>query len=355
MAKDIKTAYYNLAKLYHPDAKKNEKEAKEHLQKFQEVNEAYKILGDESKRFEYDKYGFVKVDTASAPRPFFKQNINQASKSVVKVQEDARAKEIPVPMTFMQSVHGITKEVNIKLLVPCDVCCKNAENSPVLCTYCNGRGYQACKENKIKQIACKFCQGSKYSFKNTCVHCGGYGNQVVSKRINVKIPPNSNHNDVVRVKHPFEDEELSLILKLENNEQFKIVGLNIFSNVYIPFTMAILGGYVSMPTIYGDQTVKIQPGTDMNTIIRLPAKGVKKEGGQVGDHVATIIVKMPRSITERQRSLLEAFVAIESHPQDRTKVGNADGKISNNQVENHDEKFKKVSMTTKPTSNWINK
>lgn len=217
----------------------------------------------------------------------------------------------------MHAVHGTTREIQILASISCPTCKKSAnhKSEPILCSNCNGSGYQTYFSGTYRMnMRCKLCKGSRYTYKGMCSDCRDKGVVMARKKMSIRIPPGTAADEILRVRHPTENKYLNITIKIDDSNQFKIDKLDVFSTVFVSFTVAILGGQIKVPTIYGAEIdIKIPPSSDSDTEIRIPGKGIKHgKFNSVGDHIVVVKIQVPKKLTERQRALLNSFAKMES-------------------------------------------
>lgn len=270
---DIKNAYYFLAKAYHPDV--TEFGNPEKSTKFQQISEAYSCLIDENKRLEYDKFGNVK------PKKLLplESTLNDMETTEKFIKNDNK-NEICITLSFVQAALGIKRDINIS--------------------------------NKIECYKCKALNANNTIQTKNCTNCDGRGTIQNHHRLAITVPAGVSDGDVIKILHPIEKKYIQIRCKIEPSQIFTKMDFNVCSTIEIPFTTAILGGTIFVKTIHGDVGVKIPTGTDYNTVIRIKGSGIQKSDFGSGDHLAKIIIKMPKHLTNRQKLLLKSFNHIES-------------------------------------------
>ncbi|XP_014249524.2 protein tumorous imaginal discs, mitochondrial-like [Cimex lectularius] len=215
-AKDIKKAYYQLAKKYHPDTNKEDPNA---AKKFQEVSEAYEVLSDDEKRQQYDQWGSSaeqmwsgsgrgsnmgnegfrwQYSSSIDPHELFKKifggsgipnNFDDFAESRFG---HSAAEEIIMKLSFSQAVRGVNKDVYVNVVEICPKC--NGSRSepgtkPIKCSYCNGTGFETVSTGPfVMRTTCRYCQGTKMLIKFPCVECEAKGSVVQRKKVTVPVP-----------------------------------------------------------------------------------------------------------------------------------------------------------------------
>lgn len=211
-SKDIKKAYYALAKQFHPDTNKGDPDSSK---KFQEVSEAYEVLSDDTKRREYDTYGQTseQMNRNGTGHPRGPQGFSQdwQFRSTVDPEElfrkifgDANfrgqagnfddfsesqfgfggAQEIMMDLTFSQAARGVNKDVNLNVVDTCPKCtgsrCEPG-TKPGTCQYCNGTGMETISTGPfVMRSTCRYCQGTRQYIKYPCTECDGKGQTVIT-------------------------------------------------------------------------------------------------------------------------------------------------------------------------------
>lgn len=228
-AKDIKKAYYQLAKKYHPDTNKDDADAGK---KFQEVSEAYEILSDDTKRREYDTYGQTTEQmhrNGGAPGPGHHQGFNQhwEYRSTIDPEELFRkifgnanfkqdfndfadssfgfgaAQEVTMNLTFAQAARGVNKDILLNTVDTCPKChgsrCELG-TKPSKCQYCNGSGMETVSTGPfVMRSTCRYCSGSGQYNKYPCLECEGKGQTVQRKKVTVPVPAGVENGQTVRM------------------------------------------------------------------------------------------------------------------------------------------------------------
>lgn len=262
---EIKKAYRQLALKYHPD-KNQEKGAAD---KFKKVTEAYEVLSDEQKRQTYDQFGHAAFDQAAG---FGRQGpFSQSQRSG--------------PFTYTYSTAGGASPFSgFDFSDPFEI----------FESFFGGaspfrRGPQLVRYG----LTLEFMEAVK-GIEKTIIHRG--------KEHSIKIPPGV--NDGTRIQ--FKDFIVSIDVKPD--PVFKRDGDDVFINQEIPFTLAILGGETEIPTLGGEIKIKIRPGTQPNTMVRLRGKGINHPRGYgKGDQYIRLVITMPQRLTREQKKLLQQF------------------------------------------------
>jgi molecular chaperone DnaJ len=330
---EIKKAYRRLAVKFHPDKNPGDAEAEE---KFKEAAEAFGVLSDEEKRARYDRYGHQGMSGMGGFDPnqfadfgdilgdlfgfgdFFGTRGRRGNRA-------ARGNDLRYDMRleFMEAVFGKEVSLDVPRNITCTGCQGNGAKpgtQPVTCMACAGRG-QVRYSQGIFAVArtCPQCNGVGKVVKDPCAQCSGAGRVREEKTIAVKIPPGVDDGSRLRVAGEGESGfnggpagDLYVFLQVREHAKFQRRDFDIHAEESISFTQAALGGEADVETVDGADTLKIAPGTQPNQVFRLRGKGVPSlDGNGRGDHYVHVNVRIPTSLNEEQRELLERLAAIE--------------------------------------------
>ncbi|XP_020294240.1 protein tumorous imaginal discs, mitochondrial-like isoform X2 [Pseudomyrmex gracilis] len=335
-AKDIKKAYFQLAKKYHPDTNRDDPDASK---KFQEVSEAYEVLSDDTKRKEYDTWGTTSEQMGMGQGQGAKgYSQNWQYRSTVNAEELFRkifgdagfdfeedftetkfgfgaAQEVIMNLTFSQAARGVNKDVHVNIIDTCPKCrgsrCELG-TKPVKCPHCNGTGMQTISHGPfVMSSTCRYCQGTRMHIKFPCTECHAKGQTVQRKRITVPVPAGVEDGQTIRLS--VGNKEIFVTFRVEKSRYFRRDGSDVHTDAEISLAQAVLGGAIRIEGVYEDHTIQITPGTSSHTRIRLNGKGLKKvDGLGYGDHYVNVKITIPKQLTDKQRALLQAYAELES-------------------------------------------
>ena len=353
---EIKKAYRQLAKKYHPDANPGDKEAEV---KFKEASEAYAVLSDAEKRRQYDQFGHSAFDGGAGGAGGFDFTNMDMSDIFGDIFGDLfgggrsrRASNGPmkgpnvragVRITFEEAVTGTDKELDVNLKEECTTCNGTGAKpgtSTETCKKCGGKGQVVYTQQSLFGMVrnvqtCPDCGGSGKVIKDKCTVCYGSGYVTRKKKIQVSIPAGIDNGQSIRIREKGEPGtnggergDLLVEVTVSRHPIFQRQEYDIFSTAPISYAKAALGGDVKISTVDGDVLYNVKPGTQTDTKVRLRGKGVPTlRNKQVrGDHYVTLVVQVPTKLSAEQKELLQRFdeamegkVEVESHENDKEK------------------------------------
>lgn len=333
---EIKKAYRNMAKKYHPDLHPDDTVAAE---KFKECNEAYSVVGDPDKRKRYDRgeMDFQGGGAGSGFNPFGGGGFSATGFDDIfdifsgfgfggnrqKRQAVGSDIQYSLNLTFMESALGCTKSINFSRVEKCPTCKgSGAKDSSHVktCDKCQGSGQMRYTQNTLfgQQVVvgeCDKCHGSGKIVTENCKSCGGKGLVNKNKVIKVNIPAGVEHGSVL----PIENEgnavkdgangRLLLVLQVAKSKVFNRERNNLYVNVPVTFATAVGGGEVEIPALDGVFVHKLKEGTKNGETIVFRNKGIKGFRGGTGDLYATMKIEVPKGISKQQKQLLNDFEA----------------------------------------------
>ena len=330
----IKKAYRKLAKKYHPDANPGDEEA---ASKFKEASEAYAVLSDDSKRKQYDQFGHAAFDGSGGAGGF---DFNGADFSDIfgdifggGSRRSSRANNGPmrgadvrvgITINFNEAVFGCKKEVTINFKETCSKCNGTGAKpgtQPETCPKCGGKGQVVYTQQSFLGMVrnvqpCPDCNGTGKIIKEKCPDCHGSGYINTRKTIEVTIPAGIDNGQSVRIQGKGEPGvnggprgDLLVTVMISADPEFKRDGYNIMSDVVISYPTAVLGGEVKVKTVDGEVVYEVKPGTASGTVVRLRGKGMPtvRNNAVRGDHYITVIVDVPKRLTNEQKEALIAY------------------------------------------------
>lgn len=333
--KDIKKAYYQLAKKYHPDTNPDDPDAKE---KFAKLAEAYEVLSDEVKRKQYDTYGAAGFDPGRAgagqqqqyyragttnidPEALFRKIFGEFSGGINFGDINSMFEQRPefvMELTFNEAAKGANKNLSVNLDDDCPRCGGNG-NEPgtkvSLCNFCNGTGMESINTGPfVMRSACRRCGGKGRLIYTPCVVCRGSGQTKKRQTVSVPVPSGVENNQ--RVRMSVGSKEIFITFRVQRSPVFRRNGADIHSDVFISVAQAVLGGTATGQGLHETISLMIPAGCQADQVIRLQGKGIRRMNSySYGDHYVHIKIRVPKKLTRRQRSLLLSYAEEETEVQ----------------------------------------
>lgn len=349
--KEIRAAYRKLARKYHPDLNPGDKSAEE---KFKQIQEAYEVLSDTKKRQMYDQFGFNAPGPGGMPPPgggyggaspedihfdfggfdfggaqqggaaggtsfrdLFSQFFRGANAArTAEDHEPGTDLEYQIEITFGEAMHGTVKKLSFTRLDVCNVCHGTGAmpGDEKTCPTCGGSGQVTQVSGKMRfQVTCSRCGGSG-KLRTMCRNCGGEGRVQKVETLDVRIPPGAHTGSRVRVAgrgnaglHGGPPGDLYIVMQVQPHPFFERRGDDLHTVVPITVPEASLGAKVEVPTIDGRSQVRIPPGTNSGTRLRLREKGAPsvRNPGKRGDQIIEVQVVVPKPEDERVRNVMK--------------------------------------------------
>ena len=331
--KDIKMAFRRLAKKYHPDVSKEENAA----EKFKEAQEAYAILSDPNKRKQYDQFGHSAFTNASGGFSGFDgfdfSNMSDifedlfsgfgfSSGSRRSSNGPKRGSDVLYRMkiSFEEAVFGCKKDIKIDVDDICSDCDGKGGFNSTTCSDCHGSGTITSEQRTmfgsfLTKTTCRKCGGTGTSFERTCTKCHGTGKVRTNKTISVKVPAGIDTDNRLRVAGKGEaginggnPGDLYIEFTVMNHEMYERVDDDIYLEVPLTITEAVLGCKKEIPTIYGNVVLSISPGTNTGDKLRLKGKGIENVSNhRKGDMYVVAKVIIPSKLSRDQKKLFESL------------------------------------------------
>lgn len=336
---EVKKAYRKKAKQYHPDLHPGDEEA-EH--KFKEVNLAYEVLSDESKRQTYDLYGEdgLRNEYAGGGGGFGFGDIfgdlfdifgggfgaNFSSGNTAKAPRDGGHIRYDLNLTFKEAVFGTEKDIQIRRTETCSRCGgTGAEEGTDIhtCDKCGGSGQVREGTNSafgrfVRVVPCDECGGTGKIIEEPCKHCKGAGRETINRKLHIRIPAGVDDRSVITMTgegHAGENGgqpgTVYVYLHIEEDAIFKRLGQDLYVEIPIRYEDAVLGGTIQVPTLKEIIDYEIPAGTQGGETFRIEGEGVpylRREGA--GDLLFTVNILVPKKISREYREQLESLRAV---------------------------------------------
>ena len=351
-ADDLKRAYRKLAKKYHPDAQHTEEDKKNAEAKFKEINEAYSVLSDDTKRAQYDRFGSnfeqaggfganyggydgfsgfggfngfggMDIDLEDILGSVFGGGFSSSKKT----QGPSRGADIKTTLSlkFEEAAFGVKKEINVTRNEKCDSCNGSGAkpgSRVVTCDKCGGRGKIQMTQNTIMGAfstvkTCDKCGGSGKVIETPCEKCSGKGIVRKSRKIEINVPAGIDDGQAISLRGEGDagkkggpNGDLYVVMKVSPHRYFKRNGFDISANVRVPFAKMALGGDIKIPTLEGEMEFSIPEGTSSGTKFRVKDQGIPVLNGRGrGVLEFTVDVDVPKKLNDEQRELLTKFAS----------------------------------------------
>lgn len=338
---EIKRAFRRLARQYHPDI--NKEPGAEAM--FKEVNEANDVLSDPDKRAMYDRFGHSGPMGGSAGYDPFSGNDpfgtifeaffgGQAARQASRGPQRGADLRYTLLISFEEAVFGAEKDIEFRRLETCQTCGGSGAEpgtTPIRCPKCNGQGEIRQRQpifNMVTVTTCDQCRGEGTVISTPCKECRGDGRVRQTRRLTVKIPAGVDGTSQIRITGEGETGprggppgNLYVALEVQPHPFFIREGNDILLELPLNIAQATLGTEVDVPTVDGVERIKVAPGTQNATTIRLRGKGVPHlRGSGRGDQIIVTRVVVPTKLNDTQRRLfqeLEKSLDTEQIGQDR--------------------------------------
>jgi molecular chaperone DnaJ len=329
---EIKKAFHKLAHQHHPD--KNNGDDK----KFKEVNEAYQILSDDTKRQQYDAYGsagfqggpqgspfqggfqgggFEGVDLGDIFNDFFGAGFSGGGQRV----ERGRDISVDISLTFEESIFGVTKTVVISKATQCSACSGTGAkpgSKMKSCSPCSGKG----RINQMRKsflgtfstvVECDTCRGAGEIPETECGTCRGLGIEKKPEEISIPVPPGLENKEMLRMSGKGEavsrgiPGDLYITLHITPHSVFKKEGNNLTMTLPVKWSDAMTGTKVKIPLLQGETyEVKVPEGVQFGDVLRVKEHGVAIGAkGKKGDLLIRVEISTPKKLSTKARKLIE--------------------------------------------------
>lgn len=334
---EIKKAYRQSVKKYHPDLHPGDTDCEE---KMKEVNEAYEVLSDKDKKARYDQFGHAGVDPnygagAGGGSPFgggididdifssffggFGGRRSQGANAPARGSDV----EASVTITFEEAAKGCKKTISYNSVSTCDECHgtgAQAGSQPKTCSACGGSGRVTINQRTPfgvvqTQRSCDACHGKGKIIDNPCRKCSGTGRQRKSRTVDVTVPAGIKDGQILNVSGrgnagynggPAGD--LHVYVSVRSHSLFERRGDDVWCDLPITFAQAVLGAEVTVPTLDGKVSYSIHEGTQPGDIFKLKGRGIPHLGGRgKGDQYVRVVVEIPKNLNNKQKELVREF------------------------------------------------
>ena len=342
--KVITRAYRKLAREFHPDANPGNASAED---KFKEISAAYDVVGDETKRAEYDEVrrqgpmggmgfggarngggfnpgagGYEGADLGDLLGGMFGGGGRRGRQNQSRGRAPQRGADLEATlrMTFREAFNGMETALHLTSDLPCGTCSGSGAKpgtAPTMCQHCRGSGVSDDNQGMFSfSSPCPVCGGAGSVITSPCGTCRGGGVEKRAREVKVRIPAGVDDGQRIKLKgrggagrNGGEIGDLYVIVHVDRDNIFGRDGKNLTINVPVTFAEATLGTKLTVPTLDGNPvTLKIPAGTPTGKVFRVKSRGVATKK-TTGDLLVTVQVDVPTKITNEQRDALEAMAA----------------------------------------------
>jgi len=349
-ADQIKSAYRKAALKYHPDRNpENKKDAEE---RFRQATEAYSVLSDAQKRSIYDRYGHAGLGNrgfdphAGVSASIFEEfqdifgdlfgfeDLFGGGRRRGRGQRGQRGADLryDLSLSFEDAAAGVTAKVHISRHENCESCNGTGAKPGTgmsVCRTCGGRGQMVYQQGFFSITrTCPACQGVGQVVKEACVACRGQGRIERERTMEVPIPAGVDSGTRLRLTGQGQPGtnggppgDLYVFLEVKEHPSFERRGADLYCTIPISITQAALGATIRVPTLHGDEELRIPEGTQSGQIFRLKGKGLPNPQGGRGEFYVVVRVDIPAKVSREQRRLLEQLgqsLKVENKPVERT-------------------------------------
>lgn len=340
---EIKKAYRRLALKYHPDKNPDDRGAED---KFKEAAEAYAVLSDQQKRAQYDRFGHAGLGSGSGGFEGFDPDVFSDFGDILgdffgfgdifgggsrrHSGHSRRGADLryDLQIGFEEAILGVKTKIKIPRQEPCQICGGSGAapgQGSTACPTCGGRGNVRFQQGFFTiSRTCSDCRGSGQIIRDPCSDCRGQGLVRRERVLEIKIPPGVDEGSRLRVTGEGEGAakggspgDLYVVIFVEEHPFFRREEDNLLCEVPISFPQAALGDEIQVPTLQGQERVKIPAGTQSGEVFRLRGRGVASVNGRgKGDLLVRVRVVTPTNLNQKQRELFNQLAAISGETQE---------------------------------------
>lgn len=346
---EIKKAYRQIAKKYHPDINPGDEEAE---RKFKEANEAYEILSDDQKKAQYDQFGHSAFDQnggfggggfdfdfggfGDIFESFFGGGFSSSSARANRPKK-GRDLRYAVEISFKEAAFGVEKEITVTKMDNCTTCDGTGAKpgtKKTTCSACNGTGeVKHVQRTPLGQFinvkTCDACGGEGTIIDEPCSTCKGKGKVKKTKNITINIPAGIDDGQTISLRHEGEPGikggpagDLYITVSVQPHSLFKREGFDVVCEIPICFVDAALGAELEVPTLDGKVKYNIHEGTQTGSVFRLKNKGIPHlRGNGRGDQYVKVFVEVPKNLNDEEKQLLRQFADLEKEHHHEKKKG----------------------------------
>ena len=331
----IKKAYRQQAKKYHPDLNPGDKVAEE---KFKEVNEAYEVLSDSDKKAKYDQFGHAGVDPNFGAGGGFNGGFNMdfgdigdifssffggGRRTNPNAPRQGSDTEQNIVISFEEAAFGCEKEITITRIEKCSTCNGSGAKEgtqPATCPICNGTGQIHVQQRTPfgvmqSQRPCDRCGGKGKIIEKPCDTCKGKGKVRRTLKQTVSIPAGIDDGQTFIIRgagnageNGGPNGDLRVYVSVRPHPIFERRGFDVWCEFPLTFTQAALGDEIIVPTLDGNVKYSIPEGIQPGDVFKLKGKGITRLHSTLrGDQYVKIVIEIPKNLTPKQKDILRSF------------------------------------------------
>jgi molecular chaperone DnaJ len=317
---EIKRAYRKLAVELHPDKNPDDPHAEE---RFKQASQAYSVLSDGERRKRYDRMGhaaFVGDGSASHEAvdfDAFGDLIGGLFGDMFRGRRGRKPKDLKYELhvSFEEAARGCEKSIEVTRNFTCATCAGTGSepgHTPPVCPACRGKGEVRYQRGLLPATRiCNACKGSGKQITHPCPSCQGEGVAPKTERLTVTLPAGVEDKSVRSVRGAGEHTlggqgDLHVYVHVDAHPLFTRQGADVLCSVPVTYPQAALGDQLEVPTLEGIVKMRLPAGTESGKVFRLRGKGIAVFGGVgKGDQLVSVIVEIPKKLSDRERGLLE--------------------------------------------------
>lgn len=345
---EIKQAFRELTKRYHPDRNRDDPSAEV---RFREIRDAYEVLGNPEKRAQYDRFGEAALGEGfgAGPRGYgtfedifegfggfgdlFGEMFGGRRTHGARAARRGEDLRYDLTITLAEAAAGVEREITFHRHDACETCDGTGcapNTSPEVCPQCRGTGQMRISQGWFTlSRPCNRCGGTGQIIRVPCATCHGSGRVRVKRTRTIPVPAGADTGLKLRVagegergEHGGPPGDLYIFLTVAPHPIFVRDGDDLLCEEPIGFPTAALGGEIEVPTLDGTQRVHVPAGTQSGEIVTLRGRGMPSlRGGGRGDQRVRLKVETPNRLTPRQRELLHEFAQLsgeQTHPEQKS-------------------------------------
>ena len=331
---EVKRAYRNLARRYHPDRNQGDEEA---ARRFREIAEAYETLSNPELRSRYDKLGPLYRPDGRPPTPDEVTDwVTDTLGGMFRKRRPDQGEDLRYTLSIeLESVAtGGERTIEIRRSATCRSCTGSGadpDGGTAACTACDGSG--KARGRRVFRTQCPHCNGAGTITVKSCQTCSGGGRVESFEKLSVRIPKGVATGQKLKLsgkgndaKAGGETGDLYVIITVVEHRLFQRRGSDLHCVVPIRFSQAVLGGTLEVPTLRGTATIKVPAGTESGKLLRLAGRGLPTmKGGRKGDLHIELEVEIPSKLSDAQETALKELDGIldeSAHPRRKAFMEN---------------------------------